>query len=162
MMDPQAAPSESAYLTVDIYEHNPVTRELMQNWLTEAGYRVRERSGSQVSADSPVDLVILATQVPTRQTLGLIRVMRKIYPATAFLVLAEHSDSGLTYAKKRARGATRVLSKPLAREELLEAAQAACHRNAIAGGFQLKQRGEHTAIRLKPAIGTMSAKWTTS
>lgn len=137
-MDPRAAPSESAYPTVDIYEHDPATRELMQNWLTEAGYRVRERSGSQVPSDSPVDLVILATRVPTRQTLGLIRVMRDIYPTTGFLVLADHPESGLTYAKTRARGATRVLSKPLAREELLEAAQAACHWNAMAGGFLMR------------------------
>jgi DNA-binding response OmpR family regulator len=137
-MNRHAALSESNCPTVDIYEHNPATRELMQTWLTEAGYRVRERGGTDVQADSPVDLVILATRVPTRQTLGLIRVMRKIYPTTAFVVLADHADGGLTYAEKRARGATRVLSKPLAREELLEAAQAACHWNAMAGGFQLK------------------------
>src|ERR1700744_5340826 len=88
----RAARSESARPTVDIYERDPATPALMQTWLSDAGYRVRERGGSRAPANSPVDLVILATQIPTPKTLGLIRIMRDIYPTTAFLVLANQPD----------------------------------------------------------------------
>jgi CheY-like chemotaxis protein len=141
-MELRATLTESARPTVDIYEHDPATRELMQMWLSEAGYRVRERSGSRAPANSPVDLVILATQVPTPQALGLIRIMRNLYPTTAFLVLADRPDGGPFSAEERSRttaraagGATRVLSKPLTREGLLEAARAARQWISIASDF---------------------------
>ena len=132
-MELRAVLSESARPTVDIYERDPATRELIQLWLSQAGYRVREHAGSRAPTNSPVDLVILATEVPTRQTLGLIRLVRNTYPTTAFLVLANHPEGGLSSAEDRARAAsaTRVLSKPLTREQLLEAAQAARQRISI-------------------------------
>ena len=77
----------SAGTTVDIYEEDRVTRELMQQWLNDAGYRVREYAGTHAPSNSPVDLVILATQLPTLQTLGLIGTMRAFFPKTAFIVL---------------------------------------------------------------------------
>jgi CheY-like chemotaxis protein len=109
--------------TVDLYERDPATRELMQEWLCEAGYQVRERGGSRAPPGSPVDLVILATQVSTLQTLEVVRIMRVIYPTTAFLVLSGHSDRGRSgrAASAFALGATPVLPKPLTREKLLEA-----------------------------------------
>src|ERR1700756_3614962 len=75
--------------TVDIYERDPAEWAVLQKWLSQAGYRVRERGGSRAQPNSPVDLVILAAQVPTRQALGLIRTMRVIYPTTAFLLLSK-------------------------------------------------------------------------
>jgi DNA-binding response OmpR family regulator len=112
--------------TIDIYERDPQMRELMQDWLRQAGYRVREHAGSRDQSNRPVDLVILATLVPTQQALGLIRTMRVIYPTTAFLVLSSHSECKPPSARVGAprTGATRVLSKPLGREELLEAVRA--------------------------------------
>ena len=107
--------------TVDIYERDPQTRELMQMWLSQAGYSIRDHGGSRAPPDSPVDLVILATQVPASKTLGLIRTMRVIYPTTAFLVLSGHSMGG---SSAPMADGTLLLSKPLTREQLLEAADA--------------------------------------
>jgi CheY-like chemotaxis protein len=116
----------AARATVDIYERHGATRELMQTWLSQAGYYVRERGGARDPAESPVDLVILATQVSTLQTLGLVRTMRVIYPNTAFLVLSSHPGDGCSTADGDAPtvDGTRVLSKPLCREQLLQAVQA--------------------------------------
>jgi DNA-binding response OmpR family regulator len=109
--------------TVDIYEQDPAARERMQHWLSEAGYYVREPEGSSPTPDGPVDLVILATQLPTSRTLGLIHTMRRFYPTTAFLVLSREEES-TAQPWAPALEATRVLSKPLTRQQLLEAARA--------------------------------------
>lgn len=112
--------------TVDIYERDPAERELLQKWLSQAGYRVRERGGSRAQPNSPVDLVILAAQVPTRQALGLIRTMRVIYPTTAFLVLSKQpaGDPNRAVDVPLTVDATRVLSRPLRRQDLLDAVHA--------------------------------------
>jgi DNA-binding response OmpR family regulator len=130
----------SGSATVDIYERDRATRDLIQRWLSQAGYYVREHGGSRAPADSPVDLVILATQVSTPQTLGLIRTMRVIYPTTAFLVLSSHSHGGSWCANAGGLTVegTRVLSKPLSREQLLEAVQAVTATRRV---FQVKPRG---------------------
>jgi DNA-binding NtrC family response regulator len=112
--------------TVDLYERDPAIREMMQAWLREAGYHVRERGGSREPADSPIDLVILATQVSTQQTLEVVRTMRVIYPTTAFLVLSGHSDRGRSCPAPHGHAAdlAPVLSKPLTRERFLDAVRA--------------------------------------
>ena len=116
----------SGRATVDIYERDPAERELLQKWLSQAGYRVRERGGSRAQSNSPVDLVILAAQVPTRQALGLIRTMRVIYPSTAFLVLSKQpaGDPNRAEDVPLTVDATRVLSRPLRRQDLLDAVHA--------------------------------------
>ena len=116
----------SGRTTVDIYERDPAEWELLQKWLSQAGYRVRERGGSRAQPNSPVDLVILAAQVPTRQALGLIRTMRVIYPTTAFLLLSKQpaGDPNRAEAVARTVDATTVLSRPLRRQELLDAVHA--------------------------------------
>jgi DNA-binding response OmpR family regulator len=118
--------SVTAGTTVDIYEEDRTSRDLIQQWLNDAGYRVRNDGGSRAQPDKPVDLVILATQLPTAQTLGVIRTMRLIYPTTAFLVLPRQDTPEASVSDTRARsmGATRVLCRPLTRQHLLEAARA--------------------------------------
>ena len=91
----------------------------MQEWLRDAGYVVHERGSSRAAAGSPVDLVILATQISTLQTLEVVRTMRVIYPTTAFLVLSSHPERSSPVA-----GAAPVLLKPLTREKLIEAVRA--------------------------------------
>lgn len=125
--------NETISPTVDIYERDSTARELMQHWLSDAGYCVREHGGSRAEPNSPVDLVILATQLPTLQTLGVIRTMRLFYPTTAFLVLANRSGDEQSIADTRARRsreATQVLCKPLTRRKLLEAVRTATSRGA--------------------------------
>jgi DNA-binding response OmpR family regulator len=125
---------------VAIYEQHAASRSLMETWLSQAGYDVRKRGGSRATANNPVDLVILATQVSTRQTLELIRTMRAIYPTTAFLVLSSSGrSSSADISTPRVDGA-RVLSKPLNRERLLDAVHDV-KGTVSAGrvrGFQLK------------------------
>jgi DNA-binding response OmpR family regulator len=129
--------------TVDIYEEDRATRELMQQWLNDAGYRVRDYAGTRAPANSPVDLVILATQLPTLQTLGLIGTMRAFFPKTAFIVLPRQDTAEPTCREAAARssGAARVLSKPVTRQVLLEAVRTLTSRRSDRprpSGFQLK------------------------
>jgi DNA-binding response OmpR family regulator len=112
--------------TVDLYERDEATRELMQKWLREAGYYVRKLNGSRDPPGNSVDLVILATQVSALQTLEVVRTMRVIYPTTAFLVLSSHSSRSRSCPANGVGAAdtSPVLSKPLTREQLLEAVRA--------------------------------------
>lgn len=129
--------TDSSGATVDIYERDPAARELMHQWLSDAGYRVRELSGSHAQSSSPVDLVILATQLPTLQTLGVIRTMRLFYPTTAFLVLPRQDTPEASAADTRAQsmGSTRVLCRPLTRQQLLEAVRTVTNRRPAHADF---------------------------
>jgi DNA-binding response OmpR family regulator len=129
----------SAGATVDIYERDSATRDLMQQWLSDAGYRVRENGGSRAQPNSPVDLVILATQLPTLQTLEVIRTMRLIYPTTAFLVLPRQDtpQAAVAATSTQSMGATRVLCRPLTRKQLLEAVRAVTSDQSSAPGTRI-------------------------
>ena len=70
-----------------------------------------------------VDLVIVSIQMPKNGGVELIRTMRVIHPTTPFIALSSHFRSGLSSggAAAQALGVTRVLAKPLTRNELLVA-----------------------------------------
>ena len=51
-------------LDIVIYEEDFLTRTLLEEWLGEAGYRVRVGNRCNPDADAPCDLVILSVYMP--------------------------------------------------------------------------------------------------
>ena len=51
-------------LDIVIYEEDFLTRALLEEWLGEAGYRVRVGNRCNPGADGPCDLVIVSVYMP--------------------------------------------------------------------------------------------------
>ena len=104
---------------IAIYEPNDLMRNLLQEWLTAAGYTVRD-STTQSSAGVP-DLAIVSVEEPKSESDVLIGGLRREYPATPIIALSSRARSGLCSngAAAQALGVERLLAKPLRRNELL-------------------------------------------
>jgi DNA-binding response OmpR family regulator len=113
----------NAMITIAIYEPDGSMNSLLVEWLSQAGYYVHE---SAVAERGPaVDLVIVSIQMPKNAGVDVIRAMRVIHPETPFIALSSQFRSGLSSCGAAAQtlGVTRVLAKPLTRNELLAAVQ---------------------------------------
>ena len=101
-----------------VLEEDVLIRELLERWLSEAGYAVSE------AGDEGPRLVIADVPSPSRAQ-PLIQSLRAVY-AAPILVLSAHFRSGLAGSAEAARrfGVKSVLPKPFSREELLSAVAA--------------------------------------
>jgi DNA-binding response OmpR family regulator len=109
--------------TIAIYEPDDFMKSLLVEWLSEAGYYVHESRVPERTA--AVNLVIVSIQMPKHGGVGVIQAMREIHPGTPLIALSSQFRSGLSSngAAAQALGVTRVLAKPLTRNELLAAVQ---------------------------------------
>jgi DNA-binding response OmpR family regulator len=106
---------------IAIYEPDSLMRELLREWLTAAGYTVRD---SQMNSDPTVpDLAIVSVEMPKSASEVLIGGLRREYPGTPIIALSSRARSGLCSngAAAQALGVARLLAKPLRRHELLVA-----------------------------------------
>jgi DNA-binding response OmpR family regulator len=108
-------------VTIAIYEPDDFMKNLLVEWLSEAGYYVQASAAQE--PDSAVDLVIVSIQRPKHGGVGVIQAMRAIHPGTPLIALSSHFRSGLSSmgAAAQSLGVTRVLAKPLTRNDLLGA-----------------------------------------
>jgi len=105
---------------VAIYEPNDLMRALLREWLTAAGYTVRDSVDSDLTMP---DLAIVSVETPKSESGVLIRGLRHYYPGTPIIALSSRARSGLCSngAAAQALGVARLLAKPLRRHELLMA-----------------------------------------
>jgi DNA-binding response OmpR family regulator len=105
---------------IAIYEPDDLMRELLREWLTAAGYAVRESLGSDPSAP---DLAIVSVERPKSEGEVLVRGLQHESPGTPIIALSSRARSGLCSngAAAQALGVKRLLAKPLRRHELLVA-----------------------------------------
>jgi DNA-binding response OmpR family regulator len=106
---------------VAIYEPNDLMRALLREWLTAAGYTVRD---SLMDSDLTMpDLAIVSVETPKTESGVLIRGLQHSYPGTPIIALSSRARSGLCSngAAAQALGVARLLAKPLRRHELLMA-----------------------------------------
>lgn len=102
-------------------------RAILREVLMQAGYQVEEASdGVQAMkryGSDPADLVITDLVMPEKEGLELIRELRRLYPDAKIIAISGGGEHGSQdYLKMAAAfGAQRVLSKPFARDEILEA-----------------------------------------
>jgi DNA-binding response OmpR family regulator len=109
-------------LNIVIYEEDLLTRNLLQEWLGEAGYGVRVGNRCNPGVDGTCDLVIVSVYMPKHGGAECLRSIQEAHPQTPVIAISGQfrpglSAAGATAQKLRVR---QVVAKPLARQELLE------------------------------------------
>ena len=99
-------------------------RDLLREWLTAAGYTVRD-AASDAGAPAP-ELAIVSVETPRLENAVLLHGVRRNYPNTPIIALSGWARSGLSSNGGAARelGVERLIAKPLLRHELLMAVDA--------------------------------------
>jgi CheY-like chemotaxis protein len=107
----------SEHLDIVIYEEDYLTRALLQEWLSQAGYRVR------VGRSHDADLVILNVYMPKQTGAQWVRDIQAAHPDTPIIAISGQFRSGLCAGGATAQtlGVGQVIAKPLIRADLLEA-----------------------------------------
>ncbi|MGO8854374.1 MAG: response regulator [Steroidobacteraceae bacterium] len=110
-------------LDIVIYEEDYLMRTLLQEWLSEAGYRVRLGALRDIRRGCPADLVILSVYMPKQAGLHWVPAIQAAHPGTPLIAISGQFRSGLCDAGATARtlGVQQVIAKPLMRRDLLEA-----------------------------------------
>jgi DNA-binding response OmpR family regulator len=113
-------------LDIVIYEEDQLTRSLMQEWLQEAGYRVRQGTNCNAGSDPPGDLVVVNVYMPKQRGAECLRAIREAHPGRPMIAISCQFRPGLEAegAAARALGVRQAVAKPLMREDLLRAVQA--------------------------------------
>jgi DNA-binding response OmpR family regulator len=109
---------------IAIYERDDLMRDLLREWLTAAGYRVRDPKAGD---STPPELAIVGVQTPRPENEALIVGLHRNFPGTPIIALSGWARAGLSSngAAAYAQGVRRLLAKPLRRQELLVAVDAA-------------------------------------
>jgi DNA-binding response OmpR family regulator len=110
-------------LDIVIYEEDYLTRALLQEWLSQAGYRVRVGRAHDADLDRPADLVILNVYMPKQAGAQWVRDIQSVHPDTPIIAISGQFRSGLCAGGATAKtlGVRQVIAKPLVRADLLEA-----------------------------------------
>jgi DNA-binding response OmpR family regulator len=116
-------PQDQTRLDIVIYEEDYLTRALLQEWLSQAGYGVRVGRAHDVNLDRPADLVIVNVYMPKDAGAQWVRDIQAAHPDTPIIAISGQFRSGLSAAGATARslGVRQVIAKPLVRTDLLEA-----------------------------------------
>src|SRR5258707_11673404 len=106
-----------------IYEENDLMRALLEEWLSEAGYRVLAAASHDLHGGTLADLVIVSVYMPKQGGARLVREIQALYPGTPLIAISGQFLPGFSASGAIARtlGVQRVIAKPLARIDLLEA-----------------------------------------
>jgi DNA-binding response OmpR family regulator len=110
-------------LDIVIYEEDYLTRALLQEWLSQAGYRVRVGRLHDAEVDRPADLVIVNVYMPKDTGAQWARDIQAAHPDTPIIAISGQFRSGLSAGGATAQtlGVRQVIAKPLIRADLLEA-----------------------------------------
>jgi DNA-binding response OmpR family regulator len=129
---------------IAIYEPDDLMRGLLREWLTAAGYQVRDSLDSNPAVP---DLAIVSVETPKSESGVAISTLRREYPRTPIIALSSRARSGLCSngAAAQALGVERLLAKPLRRHELLIAVDEAIGPPDSACG-QLELQREETTL----------------
>jgi DNA-binding NtrC family response regulator len=104
-----------------VYEEDSLTRALLQDWLGEAGFRVRFGNSRCASRDAPCDLVIVSVYMPKQAGADCVRGIQAAHPDTPVIAISGQFRAGLAAAGATAQalGVRQVVAKPLNRHDLL-------------------------------------------
>jgi DNA-binding NtrC family response regulator len=113
----------SAMLDIVVYEEDQLTRSLLQEWLGEAGYRVRLGTRCDASKDAPADLVVVSVYLPKQRGSECVSAIRAAHPGRPMIAISGQFRPGLEAAGAAAQclGVQQVIAKPLMRDDLLRA-----------------------------------------
>jgi DNA-binding response OmpR family regulator len=110
-------------LDIVVYEEDYLTRALLQEWLSQTGYRVHIGRTHDADLDRPADLVILNVYMPKQAGAQWVRDIQAAHPDTPIIAISGQFRSGLCAGGATAQtlGVRQVIAKPLIRADLLEA-----------------------------------------
>lgn len=113
----------SSILVVD---DEPIIRELVRRWLSEAGYDVTVASGADealdLARDQPFDVVVSDVRMPVHDGCWLTDRLKHQHPTTAIIIVT--GMGGVETAIRTLRlGVQDYLVKPIEREALMEAVE---------------------------------------
>jgi DNA-binding response OmpR family regulator len=104
-----------------LIEHDLLMRRLLKEWLTAAGYAVREAPLRNGTNHDGIDLIIVDVYMPRESGARIIRAVQRTYPGAPIIAISGQFRPGLAHSGSAARalGARRLLPKPFSREDLL-------------------------------------------
>jgi DNA-binding response OmpR family regulator len=108
-----------------IYEEDYLTRTLLREWLSEAGFGVYLGRLRDENYKRTADLVIVSVYMPKHAGALCIRDIKKAHPGTPLIAISGQFRSGLSAggATAQSLGVQRVIAKPLIHRDLFEAVQ---------------------------------------
>jgi DNA-binding response OmpR family regulator len=107
---------------ITIIEDDDLMRGLLQEWLTDAGYAVRQLRTNE-TAPASTSLVIVDLQSPRQTGAEIVRAAQAANPGAPIIAISGRFRAGLAgcSATAQALGVRRIIAKPLTRGELLDA-----------------------------------------
>jgi DNA-binding response OmpR family regulator len=110
-----------------IYEENDLMRALLQEWLRDAGYRVRAAAPPGRTRDpGGASLVIVSVYMPKHSGPQLVREIQAAHPGTPLIAISGQFRAGLSTVGATAQtlGVQQVIAKPFSCTDLLVAVRA--------------------------------------
>jgi DNA-binding response OmpR family regulator len=110
-----------------IIEDDSLMRGLLREWLTAAGYTVREDAlRHRLPGSNSADLVIVDLYMPRQAGAAIVRAVQRAHPGAPVIAISGQFRPGLAGSCSAARelGARQVIPKPFSREDLLAAVRA--------------------------------------
>lgn len=110
-------------MDIAIYEQDDLTRDLLREWLGQAGYRVLSGTPQAAPFAPRADLVIVDVYMPKQAGAHWVRSIQAMHPGTPIIAISGQFRSGLCAegAAALALGVQQVIAKPLLRADLIEA-----------------------------------------
>lgn len=101
-------------------------RDLLQEWLSDAGYYVRLARLRDRKSDAEADLVIVSIYMPKHTGAQVVQNIRNAHPGTPIIAISGQFRPGLRQAGAAAQalGVQQVMAKPLVRNDLLDSVRA--------------------------------------
>jgi two-component system OmpR family response regulator len=111
---------------VVIYEDNDLMRALLQEWLSDAGYRVRAAPPGRMGDLGKAGLVIVSVYMPKHSGPQLVREIQAAHPGTPLIAISGQFRAGLSAVGTTAQtlGVQQVIAKPFTCTDLLAAVRA--------------------------------------
>jgi len=112
--------------SIVILEEDDLMRGLLTEWLTGAGYAVRERGLRAAPAGEGADLVIVDLYMPRQAGADIVLAAQQAYPGAPVIAMSAQFRPGLdcSAGAADALGVSRLVCKPFTREDLLGAVRA--------------------------------------
>jgi DNA-binding response OmpR family regulator len=112
--------------TIVIYEENDLMRALLEEWLSEAGYRVHAAGSHDPQGGRLADLVIVSVSMPKHAGAQLVCEIKAMHPGTPLIAISGQFLPGLSAngAIAQALKVQQVIAKPFTRNDLLGAVRA--------------------------------------
>jgi DNA-binding response OmpR family regulator len=109
-----------------IYEDDDLMRALLQEWLNEAGYRVRAAARDRLRDLGGARLVIVSVYMPRDSGPQLVREIQAAHPGTPLIAISGQFRAGLSTVGATAQtfGVQQVIAKPFTRSDLVAAVSA--------------------------------------